>query len=67
MITFKRKNGEEFKEDYGRRNVIEGLFGAFKRRFTEVVRSKIMHNRKIEVPSRVVVWNTISWTYNRPE
>jgi transposase len=67
MITFQRKNGEEFKEHYGRRNVIEGVFRAFKRRFTEVVRSKMMHNRKIEVLSGVVVWNTISWAYNCPE
>ncbi|MGC8566028.1 MAG: hypothetical protein ACP5LV_06445, partial [Thermoplasmata archaeon] len=67
MIIFQRKRNKEFKELYSRRSVIEGVFGAFKRRFTEVVKSKIMHNREIEVLSRVVVWNTISWAYNCPE
>jgi hypothetical protein len=67
MIIFQRKRNKEFKELYSRRSVIEGVFGAFKRRFTEVVKSKIMHNREIEVLSKVVVWNTISWAYNCPE
>jgi|GEM_PF-4334618 len=32
-----------------------------------MVKSKIMHNKKIEVLSRVLVWNIIAWAYNYPE
>jgi transposase len=64
MILFQRNDPDGFNKRYHRRPVIEGVIGAFKERFTDRVYAHKRHNQKMEVLSRVVVWNCISWAYH---
>ncbi len=48
---------------YPRRPVVEGLSGAFKRRFGERVKARRRHAQRVEILCRVVLWNLLGMAY----
>lgn len=64
MVHEAWENKDAYEDKYHRRVVIEGIFGAFKHRFTSQVASKIRHNQNVEVLCRVVSWNILALAYH---
>ncbi len=66
MVLDQRQHRREFRCRYRRRAVIEGTFGAFKDRFGARIRSRRPHAQRIEILTRVVVWNVLAQGYHQP-
>lgn len=64
MVWSMRNDKRAYKNKYRRRAVIEGVIGAFKARFGSYIRSKRKHAQRIEILSRIVVWNSIAVAYH---
>jgi transposase len=54
-----------FRCRYRRRTLVEGVFGAVKRRFGEIVQARRRHAQRIEILCRVVVWNALGLVYDQ--
>jgi len=63
MVLRQRGNRRTFRCQYRRRTVIEGTFGAVKRRFGDTVRARRRHAQRIEILCRVVLWNVLGLVY----
>lgn len=59
-----RRDGRAFRCRYRRRGVIEGVFGAFKKRFGERVRCHQLGHQIIELLARGVMWNVLAVAYH---
>lgn len=64
MVRDQLVHRREFRCRYRRRAVIEGVFGAFKHRFGTTVRSRRPDAQRVEILTRVVVWNAIAVSYH---
>ncbi len=64
MVVDQLTHPREFRCRYRRRAVIEGVFGAFKARFGSSIRSRQIATQRVEILSRVVVWNALAVTYH---
>jgi transposase len=64
MVRDQFDHRREFRCRYRRRAVIEGVFGAFKQRFGNFLRSRRPTTQRVELLARVVVWNTLALTYH---
>ncbi len=65
MVVDQLTHRREFRCRYRRRAVIEGVFGAFKERFGATLRSRRALTQRVEILSRVVVWNALAVTYHQ--
>jgi len=65
MVLRQRENRRAFRCRYRRRTVVEGVFGAFKRRFGETVHARRRHAQRVEILCRVAVWNALGIVYHR--
>ena len=63
MVRRQWGNRRGFRCQYRRRTVIEGTFGAIKRRFGQTVRTRRRHAQRIEILSRVVLWTVLGLVY----
>lgn len=64
MVRAERNEHGECQKHHHRRSIIEGIFPAVERRMSQVIRSRIAHNREAEAVCRaVVVWNVLSLAY----
>lgn len=59
------RDGRRFRCRYRRRAVIEGMFGAFKRRFGERLRCRSPSHQFTELLARAVVWDVLAVVYHR--
>lgn len=57
MIDAFKSDQAGWLKQYGRRNTVESVFGAIKRRFGPAVGAATPRNRRIETCLKVVVWN----------
>ncbi len=64
-MVWRWRDKRSFRCRYRRRVVVEGLFGAFKRRFGDRIRSRQRHRQRAEILARVVVWNLLAVVYHR--
>lgn len=64
MVVDQLTHLREFRCRYRRRSVIEGVFGAFKARFGSSIRSRHAAAQRVEILSRVVVWNALAVSYH---
>ena len=65
MTVRQRKDRRAFRCDYRRRTIVEGVFGAVKRRFEEVVPARYRNRRWVETLRRVVTWSTMELEYDQ--
>lgn len=65
MVLRQRKDRRAFRCRYRRRTLVEGVFGAIKRRFGEVVQARRRHARRVEILCRVVMWNALGLVYDQ--
>ena len=65
MVYRQRTDRRAFRCRYRRRTLVEGVFGAVKRRFGEVVQARRRHAQRIEILCRVVVWNALGMVYDQ--
>ncbi len=65
MVVDQFRHRREFRCRYRRRAVIEGVFGAFKERFGNRVRSRRPLAQRVEILVRVVVWNALAVSYHQ--
>ncbi len=64
MVLRQRNDRRAHRCRYRRRTVVEGMFGAMKRRFGEVVRARQRHAQRIEILCRVALWNVLGLVYH---
>lgn len=64
MVLRQRENRRGFRCRYRRRAVVEGTFGAFKRRFGTTVLAHRRHAQRIEILGRVALWNMLGLVYH---
>ena len=64
MVLRQRGNRRGFRCRYRTRAVIEGMFGAFKRRFGATVLARRRHAQRLETLCRVVLWNVLGLVYH---
>lgn len=64
MVLRQRNDRRAYWYRYRRRTVVEGMFGAMKRRFGEVVRARRRHAQRIETLCRVALWNVLGLVYH---
>lgn len=65
MVLRQRNDRRTFRCQYRRRTVVEGVFGAVKRRFGEVVLARRRHAQRVEILFRVAIWNALAIVYHR--
>jgi hypothetical protein len=65
MIDQFQTDRSSWLKRYGRRNTVESIFGAIKRRFGPAVGAATPRTRRIETCLKVVVWNLTRLPQNR--
>ncbi len=65
MVLRQREDRRAFRCRYRRRTLVEGVFGAVKRRFGEIVQARRRHAQRIEILCRVVIWNALGLVYDQ--
>ena len=65
MVVRQRKDRQAFRGRYRRRPLVEGVFGAVKRRFGEVVQARRRHARRVEILCRVVIGKALGLVYDQ--
>lgn len=64
MVLRQRTDRRAFRCRFRRRTLVEGVFGAIKRRFGERVLARRRHAQRVEILCRVVVWNALGLVYD---